>query len=364
MRDIPAIWAQAVEWTWTDRNLLGSAEQLVLSARVIDINGSATNGIGYDVGGKVIVPEFLRPAQTLQFSLDALKQSLVAYDQTAETAGMTLTRNLSKVWTASVGITTTQETVNQPEEASFFSPLQSNFDYTLFALPVTLRYDSTGVDSPLVDPLHGMRVAVTVAPTLSLGPPDATFVISQVRASAYLDLNHLIGTAPGRSVVAVRGLYGYAQGAAKVTSLPPDQRFYAGGSGTIRGYRFQSAGPQFSMAETPAGVPQGEPQGGLAVQAASLELRQRVGRNYGFAVFADGGRVYGGRTDPIAVPGAPAPAPPPPNGYQFGAGVGIRYYTPIGPLRLDLAFPMESSNERRLRNDDRLEVYIGLGPAF
>ena len=103
--------------TWTDHNLFGSAEELDLTASVINLNGSATNGIGYDTGAKLIVPEFLHPAQTLQFSLDALKQSLVAYDQTAETAGLTLTRTLSKVWSASVGFTTTQDTINQPQEA-------------------------------------------------------------------------------------------------------------------------------------------------------------------------------------------------------------------------------------------------------
>ena len=335
--------------SWTDRNLLGSAEQLVLSASVINLNGSATNGTGYDTSAKVIVPEFLQPAQTLQIALEAIKQSLIAYDQTAETAGITLTRNLSKVWTVSVGATTTEDKIVQPEEAIFFPDRDPNepFYYTLFAFPMTLRYDSTGLDSPLPDPTHGMRVAVTVAPTLSLGPPDSTFIITQVRASAYLDLDKLFATGAGRSVLAVRGLYGYAQGAS-VIDLPPDQRFYAGGSGTIRGYRFQAVGPQFAPLP---GSTTPEPQGGVSVDAASVELRQRVGRNYGFAVFADGGRI-GQQATPFS------------GEYQFGAGAGIRYYTPIGALRLDFALPLESRMERRARGDDLFEVYIGLGQAF
>ncbi len=335
--------------SWTDRNLLGSAEQLVLSASVINLNGSATNGTGYDTSAKVIVPEFLHPAQTLQIALEAIKQSLIAYDQTAETAGVTLTRNLSKAWTVSVGATTTEDKIVQPEEAIFFpnrNP-EEPFYYTLFAFPMTLRFDSTGLDSPLPDPTHGMRVAVTVAPTLSLGPPDATFIITQIRASAYLDLDKLLASGSGRSVVAVRGLYGYAQGAG-VIDLPPDQRFYAGGSGTIRGYRFQAVGPQFAPLP---GSTTPEPQGGVSVDAASVELRQRIGRNYGFAVFADGGRI-GQQATPFS------------GAYQFGAGAGIRYYTPIGALRLDIALPLESRVERKARGDDLLEVYIGLGQAF
>ncbi len=196
--------------TWSDRNLLGGAEQLDLSASLINLNGSATNGIGYDTGAKLTLPQFLHSQQTLQISLDALKQSLVAYDQTAETAGITLTRTLSKVWSASIGFTTTQETITQPEEQPYFG--RSTFYYTLFAIPLSIRYDSTDLNSPLLDPTHGIRAAITVAPTESLGPPDATYVISQIRASAYLDLHDLFGTGPGRSILAIRGLYGLCPG--------------------------------------------------------------------------------------------------------------------------------------------------------
>ncbi len=374
--------------TWTDHNLLGSAEELVLNASVININGSATNGIGYETGAKFIVPEFLSPAQTLQISLDAIKQDLLAYDQTAETAGVTVTRNLSGNWSASVGFTSTVDAIIQPQELIIPELNKANFYYTLFAIPLSLHYDSTDLASPLLDPTHGIRAALTIAPTLSLGPPDATYVISQFRASAYLDLHSLFGTAPGRTILALRGLYGYAQGAS-VTDLPPDQRFYAGGSGTIRGYPFQSVGPQFSKfcgaggaaspvppgadlqvasafwqfcgATKPLGAqPFGSnfsvntPVGGVAVEAASVELRQRVGRNYGFAVFLDGGAVsqfarpFGGQ-------------------YQVGVGTGARYYTPIGAIRFDIAFPLQlppvpaSESAPRARG---LQVYIGLGQAF
>jgi len=371
--------------TWTDHNLLGSAEALVLSAQVININGSATNGLGYDTGAKFIVPEFLHPAQTLQVSIDAIKQSLLAYDQTAKTAGVTLIRNLSTSWSASVGFTATVDSIDQPQELIVPNLNKGSFYYTLFALPLSLRYDSTGLSSPLLDPTHGIRVAVTVSPTQSLGPPDATYVISQVRASAYLDLSDLSWTAPGRTVIAVRGLYGYAQGANAI-DLPPDQRFYAGGSGTIRGYSFQSVGEQFSKFcgkggaaspvppgaslevvsafsqfcgyPSPAGaLPFGSnfsintPVGGIAVASASVELRQRVGAHYGFAVFADGGSI-----SQIARPFS--------GRYQYGIGTGARYYTPIGAIRFDIAFPIKLPANEVGSRARGLQVYIGLGQAF
>jgi translocation and assembly module TamA len=123
--------------TWTDHNFFGSAEELVLAASVINLNGSATNGIGYDTNAKFIVPGFLNPAQTLQVSLDAIKQSLVAYDQRAETAGLTLNRKLSDIWTVSGGTTITQETINQPQEAYTF-PDRANLCLRNTAISITL----------------------------------------------------------------------------------------------------------------------------------------------------------------------------------------------------------------------------------
>jgi translocation and assembly module TamA len=320
---------------------------------MINLNGSATTGLGYDTGARVSVPEFLEPAQNLQLSLDAIQQSLLAYNQTAETAAVTLTRTLSKVWAISLGFSTKVDAIFQPQEQFVPNNLgKTHFYYTLFAIPVSLRYDSTDLSSPLIDPTHGLRAALTVSPTLSVGPPNATYVISQIRASAYLDLHDLSWTPAGRTIIAVRGLSGYAQGA-NVTDLPPDQRFYAGGSETVRGYRFQSVGPQFSDT-APADAPsqigsnfsEQTPVGGVAVDAGSIELRQRVGTSYGFAVFVDAARI-GDTALPF-------------NGkYAVGVGTGVRYYTPIGPLRLDFALPLHRSP-----NDDRFEIYIGLGQSF
>ena len=95
--------------TWTDRNLFGNAEQLSLSANVINLGGSDTTGTGYDTSVKYLLPEFLHRDQSLQFVVSAIKQQLQAYDQTAKTASATLSRKLSSVWTVSAGVSTTVE---------------------------------------------------------------------------------------------------------------------------------------------------------------------------------------------------------------------------------------------------------------
>ena len=342
---------------WSDRNVRGNAEQLNLSATVINLGGTATTGVGYDTSAKYVLPEFAHRDQSLQFAVGAIKQALQAYEQKAVTSGVTLSRKLSSVWTGTVGISAVRETITQEGIAQ---------DYTLFALPLGVLYDSTDLPSPLSDATHGVRASLTLAPTRSHGHLDTTFYITQFSIADYLDLHRLFRTERGRSVLAVRALLASALGATvsvetidgvqvRVPDLPPDQRFYAGGSGTVRGYRYQSVGPEF---------PDGNPVGGTALSAINVEFRQRFGRNFGAALFADAGAVgeklsplsgliHGGRCS------SGASSPSTTNCWAVGVGAGLRYYTPIGALRLDLAVPTY-----RRPNDDRFGVYIGLGQAF
>ncbi|MBV8910440.1 MAG: BamA/TamA family outer membrane protein, partial [Gammaproteobacteria bacterium] len=365
--------------SWSDRNFRGNAEQLNLSATVINLGGTATKGVGYDTGAKYIIPEFAHRDQQLQFAVGAIKQYLQAYDQIAETSGVTLSRKLSTIWSASIGVSAVHETITQEGNTHV---------YTLFALPIGVLYDSTDLASPLLDPTHGLRGSISLAPTLSRGQPNATFFVTQASITKYLDFGRLLRAAPGRSVLAVRAIAASATGAKSVVEkveeqvagtvnghqttvavpvlvsvpdLPPDQRFYAGGSGTVRGYRYQSVGPQF---------PDGNPVGGTAMTAVNVEFRQRIAESFGAVVFADAGEV----TDRLStfsglIHGKRCSAATPLGGsdstqgtttcYTVGVGVGARYYSPIGAIRLDFAVPTF-----RRKNDDRFEVYIGLGQAF
>ena len=330
--------------TWTDRNVFGNAEQLSFAASVINLGGSDTTGTGYDTGVKYLIPDFLHRDQSLQFAVTALKQQLQAYDQKAQTASVTLTRKLSSVWTVSTGLSTTEETILQvinarqhPPSTAFVPDPPVTFNYTLLALPFKVVYDSTDLPTPLDDPRHGFRGSLSLTPTLAIGHPNSTFLIEVLNLATYFDLNNLFPLDPGRSVIAARALAGIAQGAGEL-SLPPDQRFYAGGTSTVRGYGYQLVGPTFPNLSTPSG--------GTAISAVGVEFRQRLYTNWGVAAFVDAGQVS-------------ASLKPLHSNVRIGTGAGMRYYTPIGPIRFDVAVPVG-----RRPGDDRFEVYIGLGQAF
>ena len=378
--------------TWTHRDMTGKADQLILNANVLNLGGTAATGIGYDVGAKYLLPEFGHRNQTLQLAVQALHQSLAAYDQRAITFGATLTRRLSSIWSVSAGFTAEVERIGQegfyekpcpvdgcppalaqppapheeftkplsctPTSCTVFTQALLPSHYELFALPLSITYNTTGLESPIEDATHGLRASLSEAPTLSVGTRNAKFFITQASVAFYLDLHDLkLNPDPGRSVIAMRALGGLAQGAGQY-SLPPDQRFYAGGSGTIRGYRFQAVGPTFPV--------DGNPIGGTAINAGTLEFRQRIGRSFGFAVFMDAGQVSQ-NVNPLD------------STLRFGAGAGVRYYTPIGPIRLDVAVPInrrracvtpaDSTSNATCQPtgpyiDDAFEIYIGLGQAF
>jgi translocation and assembly module TamA len=303
---------------WHDRNLFGNAEQLNLTASY-QAGGDAVVHPGYQASAQFLKPDFLERDQQLELDLTAVKQDLQAYDQTALLEKIALNRKLSPHWTVSLGLSGEQESILQEDVTRH---------YNLVGIPASLKYDST---NSMLDPTQGIRAAVMLTPTESLGTPNATFLLAQVSGSTYLDFFD-----NGRSVLALRGLVGQASGVG-VFDIPPDQRFYAGGSATVRGYRYQTLGPQF---------PDEKPTGGTAISTGTVELRQRILGNYGVVGFVDVGQV--------SANGAPFSSE-----WHAGAGVGARYYTSIGPIRLDVAVPLN-----KLPGGDSFELYIGIGQAF
>ena len=203
--------------------------------------------------------------------------------------------------------------------------------YVLAQFPTTLAYNTT--DS-ILEPTRGFNASFSLTPTEPVSSSNSSsspFVIAFASASTYLAVEP-----DARGIIAVRGQVGTIRGATQF-QVPADQRFYAGGSGTVRGYAYQTIGPLF---------PDDTPEGGLSLDAFSLEFRQHIGESFGIVPFVDAGQVSAGST-------------PFTGKLRVGVGLGGRYYTSIGPIRVDFAVPMT-----RIAGDSAFQIYVGLGEAF
>ncbi|MDD2796069.1 autotransporter assembly complex family protein [Acidocella sp.] len=305
--------------SWEDRDVFTHAERLKFTAAGNGLAATGTRAPGYDLKAVFAKPDFAARGQMLSVSLEALNESLTAYSRKALLGGVALSRPLGAHLSFTYGPQFITERVRQQGV---------NRDYALAQLPVTLSYSTA---DNLLEPTSGVNAAATVTPTLPTAGTGKPFIIAQASMAGYIPVEPA-----GRGVLALRGQVGSIQGAG-VFQVPPDQRFYAGGSGTVRGYTYQTIGPLF---------PDGAPEGGLAMDAASLEFRQRVGKSFGVVPFIDAGQVNAG-SRPFA------------GTLRVGAGLGLRYYTSIGPIRLDLAFPFT-----RVAGSGAFALYAGFGEAF
>lgn len=317
--------------TWTHNNLLGNAERLRLTALITGLGGSAQQGLGYDVYADFFKPDFLESRQNLNARVEGLRQLFWSYRQTALLVRGGVTRPLAKNWNGNFGLAAEQERIEQ------FNVTRS---YTIISAPLSGMYDNTGVGNPIEPATHGVRANINVTPSVSLGSKGvgtSFFTVMNATASTYVDLHKLGISRPGRSILAFRGTVGSIQGAG-TWDIPPDQRMYAGGSATVRGYRWQGVGPQYGRTKYAIG--------GTSLDAGSVEYRQRLFKSFGMAAFADAGQV-GSSSSPFT------------GTLRVGAGGGVRYYTPIGPVRLDVAVPLN-----RAPRGDTWDLYIGLGETF
>lgn len=197
------------------------------------------------------------------------------------------------------------------------------------ALPATVLYDAS---DDLLDPKKGFRIGARISPEASLQNGSFFYGRGQVDASAYLPASKDV-------TLAGRVRLGSIVGAGN-NRIAPSRRLYAGGGGSVRGYGFQRIGPRDAS---------NDPIGGRSLVEFSLEARVKTGffgGNLGIVPFIDAGNVY---TNPL----------PQFSGLRYGAGLGVRYHSDFGPIRIDLGTPINPQP-----GDSRIAVYVSLGQAF
>ena len=315
----------AVNAYWMHRNLFGQAESVKLSAEVNNIarGGFTTASLGdtgYAVSAAFLKPDWWVAGQDATAKIEALREFLDAYRRRAIVVQGGLDRRISQEWRVTAGVNI---------EYSSIERFGVTRDYKLFGLPLSAMLDRT--DNEL-EPTGGWRLVAKATPYIDVGQAGKPFTILRLTGSAYLDL-----LGEGRTVLAARASVGSIPGG-DINTIPPDKLFYAGGGGSVRGFRYQSAGPRDQFFN---------PLGGTSIVEGSIELRQRIGESFGVVAFIDVGSAYLGTVPDFSI------AP------RVGAGLGVRYYTDFGPIRVDVGFPVN-----RRDGDDRFGLYISLGQAF
>ena len=250
-----------------------------------------------------------------------------AYEAKTFTLSATLERQTTiffqKAWTWSLG----GELLTSDERdviAATGTPRRRTF--YIAAAPTSLNYDGT---DDLLDPTRGFRLGGRFSPEFSLQGAAFGYARLQVDGSAYQPVK-------SRLVLAERVRLGSILGASR-DRIAPSRRFYAGGGASVRGYGFQAIGPRDVN---------NDPIGGRSLAEFSIEARVRTFGNFGIVPFLDGGTIY-------------TSALPRLSDFQYGAGVGVRYYSNFGPIRLDVGTPLNPQP-----GDSRLAVYVSLGQAF
>jgi len=301
------------ELFWEHRNLFGRNEQLKLT-------GSGTR-VEQSAKAEFRKPLFFARNQTLLVDANGANRDTDAFGQRIGLAGIALERTYPSRWRAALGVTGEYDWINENDQ---------DREFHLAGLHVRASRRTT---DDALNPTRGTTLELSASPYAGTGDATLRFTRFIAGGSAYRAIDK-----GKRFVVAGRLRAGSIVGES-TAALPADKRFFAGGGGSVRGYAFQKIGPLDD---------QGDPVGGRSLIEVSGELRIRVTDSFGVVPFADGGTVFD------------APYPAFDEQVRWAAGLGLRYFTGFGPLRLDVAFPING----RDGVDDRFELYISIGQAF
>ncbi|MBY5990336.1 autotransporter assembly complex protein TamA [Roseovarius atlanticus] len=302
---------------WLHRNLLGGAERFRIEGEVGGIGGDS-GGIDYRLSARFERPATFTPDTTafLEARIEELDEE--EYRQTTFEIGGGVSHIFSDELEGELGIAY--------QYAEIDDDLGSRTN-ELLLLPAKLTFDNR---DDALDATEGVYVGLEATPFLALDAGDPAFRL-------YADARTYVGFGKNDTIVlAGRTQLGSVTGASLV-DVPPDMLFFSGGSNTVRGQSYQSLGVDLGGGNT---------SGGRSFLAVSGELRARVADNWQVVGFADTGYVgrdsFGDGT----------------GDWHSGAGFGVRYDTGIGPIRFDVATPLDGDAGQDY------EFYIGIGQAF
>ncbi|MDB5691190.1 MAG: outer membrane protein assembly factor [Alphaproteobacteria bacterium] len=308
-----------LEASWQHRNLI-SPEGAVTIRGVLGTQEQSLSAI-------LRMNDFRRRDQVLNAQVAASNIDRPAYAARTFQMAASLERQSNiiwqKKWTWSVGgelVATDERDIDLKTDTT------RTRTFLIMAAPATLAYDGS---NDLLDPTSGYRLSARFSPELSLQNVVFGYSRLQIDASFYQPLG-------ARVTIAGRARLGTIFGASR-DQIAPSRRFYAGGGGSVRGFGYQELGPKDPVFH--------DPIGGRGLAEFAIEARVRFG-NWGIVPFLDAGNIS---TTPF----------PKFDALRFGTGLGVRYHTRFGPIRVDVGTPLA-----RQAGESRIAVYVSLGQAF
>ncbi|MDQ1901335.1 autotransporter assembly complex family protein [Paracoccus sp. WLY502] len=306
---------------WMHRNLLGGGERLRIEGEVKDI-GSDTSGKDERITLRIDRPATITPDTTAYVLTSLARMREEDYDEDTGIIGLGFNQIFSDRFTFDTAI--------QYQFSRVYDDLGET-DFKVLALPTSVMWDARDNEN---NAKRGYYLHGDATPFKGFDGTDSGIrLLGEGRAFYSLG-------AEDRVTLAGRARLGSVLGS-DIENTPRNYLFFSGGGGTVRGQPYQSLG-----VEEITGPNGPIKTGGMSVANLSAELRWQVRDRIGVVAFADYGEVWaedGWNGD---------------SEWHSGAGIGVRYDTPIGPLRFDVAGPTGGDT------GEGVQLYLGLGQAF
>ena len=298
--------------TWENRNLFGQNETL---QAVLDISLEEQRArLDYRK------PRWTKPRRDLLAGFEVFHEDTEAFESFGATGSIGIEEKLRDWLTVTASLAGEAVQIREPDGRKR--------DSYLLGLPLTAVYDRT---DDLLNPTEGVRITAKAAPWAGSFDEEATvFGETDVEASTYISLDR-----DANYIFAVRGRVAQIL-ADDADRIPANRRVFAGGGGSVRAFADQYVNELDG---------DGVPEGALGVYEGSVEMRIRYG-NFGVVPFVDAGIVSNEFFDDFGK-------------LRWGPGIGLRYFSPVGPIRLDVAVPIDARDE-----DDAFQFYLSIGQAF
>ncbi len=299
-----------ITFFWQHRNLFGMGEKFEIDAKY-----SADLWLGTAI---FTLPDVFHTDNSLDLGVKFSEEDSDAYDVRYQALYAKLHHRIKDDWRLEYGPAVRDSEVTQRE-------IEENYLHVSF--PVAVSWDKRDDD---LNPMKGMAVNASAEPFYDL-EENGSFTKALLTPMVYIPITGDTLSLGAR--LTLGSIYG-----ASSENVPADLRFYAGGGQSIRGYEYQSVGPRED----------GQLIGGKSLVETSFELRWQFGKNLGLVAFLDGGSAYEPEFSDFS------------ESYQWGTGLGFRYFTGVGPIRVDVGVPVNP----RDGIDHNFEFYISIGQAF